>query len=64
MIKKEPLIQCVKRNNMELLWIVRGEKRIYMSSGMGCLSEYNPCGVYYLDEYDNPTGELKTYKRV
>lgn len=35
-----------------------------MSSGMGCLSEYNPCGVYYLDEYDNPTGELKTYKRV
>ena len=32
--------------------------------GMGCISEYNPCGIYYLDCDKTPKGILKAYKRV
>jgi len=63
-VKKAPLVRCLRQNGLELLWIVRGEKRVYMSGGMGCLSEYNPCGVYHLDDDDSPVGKLMTYKRV
>ena len=31
---------------------------------MGCLSEYNPCGIYHLDNSKNPEGFLKMHKRV
>lgn len=37
---------------------------VYISGGMGCISEYNPCGIYYLDSDKTPKGVLKAYKRV
>ena len=64
LVKKAPLLEFLEQNGLTILWIVRGEKRVYISGGMGCLCEYDPCGVYYLDDNNNPRGELKTYKRV
>ena len=64
LVKKAPLLEFLEQNWLTILWIVRGEKRVYISGGMGCLCEYDPCGVYYLDDNNNPRGELKTYKRV
>lgn len=62
--KKEPLLRFLEQNELSILWIVRGEKRVYVSGGMGCLCEYDPCGVYYLDSNNIPGGVLNTYKRV
>lgn len=63
-VRKATLIEFLKKRGLEIVWIVRGEKRAYMIGGIGCISEYNPCGVYYIDRDNNPIGELKTYKRV
>lgn len=64
LVKKAPLLNFLKRNRLAILWIVRGEKRVYVSGGMGCICDYSPCGVYHLDCNNNPKGELKMYKRV
>lgn len=64
LVKKEPLLSFLDQSGLAILWLVRGEKRVYVSGGMGCLSEYDPCGIFYLDVDNNPTGVLKTYKRV
>lgn len=64
LVKKEPLLQFLEQNGLAILWIVRGEKRVYESGGIGCLCEYDPCGVYYLDDDKNPEGFIKAYKRV
>lgn len=64
LVKKAPLLEFLEQNGLTILWIVRGEKRVYVSGGMGCLCEYDPCGIYYLDGSKNPVGTLKTYKRV
>lgn len=63
LVKKEPLLDFLENEDLAILWLVRGEKRI-ISGGMGCLCEYDPCGIYYLDDNHNPQGVLKTYKRV
>lgn len=63
-VRKEPLIDFLEKNGLAVLWIVRGEKRVFISGGMGCLSEHNPCGVYFLDLNKNPQGVLRSYKRV
>ena len=64
LVRKEPLLQFLEQSGLAILWLVRGEKMVFISGGIGCLSEYNPCGIYYLDNYMNPKGVLKTYKRV
>ena len=64
LVKKDPLLQFLEQSDLAILWIVRGEKRVYISGGMGCISEYNPCGIYYLDCDKTPKGILKAYKRV
>ena len=64
LVKKEPLLRFLEQSGLAILWIVRGEKRVYISGGMGCQCIYAPCGVYYLDENNIPEGVLKTYKRV
>lgn len=64
LLKKKPLLHFLKQSGLSIIWLVRGEKRVYISGGMGCICEYNPCGVYYLDIDNNPKGYLKTYKRV
>jgi hypothetical protein len=64
LVKKEPLLWFLEQSGLGILWIVRGEKRVYASGGMGCLCEYDPCGVYYLDGDKNPEGTIKAYKRV
>lgn len=64
LVKKAPLLDFLEQSELTILWIVRGEKRAYVSGGMGCLCEYDPCGIYYLDDSKNPVGTLKTYKRV
>ena len=64
LVKKRPLLKLLHDNSLGILWIVRGVKRVYVSGGMGCLNECNPCGVYYLDDDENPDGFLKMYKRV
>ena len=64
LVKKEPLLQFLGQRGLAILWIVRGEKRVYISGGMGCQCLYAPCGVYYLDDNNVPEGVLKTYKRV
>lgn len=64
LVKKTSLLKFLEQSKLTILWIVRGEKRVYVSGGMGCLCEYNPCGIYYLDDDMNPVGTLKTYKRV
>lgn len=64
LVKKAPLLEFLEQSELTILWIVRGEKRVYVSGGMGCLCEYDPCGIYYLDDGKNPVGTLKTYKRV
>ena len=64
LVKKEPLIKFLEDSDLSILWIVRGEKRVYVGGGMGCLSEYNPCGIYYLDNSKSPEGFLKMHKRV
>lgn len=64
LVKKAPLLEFLEQSGLTILWIVRGEKRVYVSGGMGCLCEFDPCGVYYLDSDKNPVGTLKAYKRV
>ncbi len=64
LVRKEPLLQFLEQSDLALLWLVRGEKMVYISGGMGCISEYNPCGIYYLDCDKTPKGILKAYKRV
>ena len=64
LVKKEPLLRFLKQSGLAILWIVRGEKRVYISGGMGCQCVYAPCGVYYLDNNNVPEGILRTYKRV
>ena len=64
LVKKTPLLEFLEQSGLTILWIVRGEKRVYISGGMGCLCEYDPCGVYNLDSDKNPIGTLKPYKRV
>ena len=64
LVKKEPLLRFLEKNGLSILWIVRGEKRVYISGGMGCQCMYAPCGVYYLDDNNLPEGILRTYKRV
>ena len=64
LVKKAPLLEFLEQNGLTMLWIVRGEKRVYVSGGIGCLCEYDPCGIYYLDDNHNPQGVLKTYKRL
>ena len=64
LVKKDPLLKFLKKSGMSILWVVRGEKRVYVSGGIGCLSEYNPCGIYHLDCNKEPYGFLKIYKRV
>ena len=64
LVKKGPLLSLLDHSDLAILWIVRGEKRVYVSGGMGCLCEYDPCGIYFLDDNNNPKGVLKTYKRV
>lgn len=64
LVKKEPLLRFLEQSGLVILWIVRGEKRVYISGGMGCQCVYAPCGVYYLDDNNVPEGVLKTYKRV
>ena len=64
LVKKEPLLRFLKQSELAILWIVRGEKRVYISGGKGCQCIYAPCGVYYLDNNNVPEGVLRTYKRV
>ena len=64
LVKKEPLLKYLEESGLSILWIVRGDKMVYISGGIGCLCEYNPCGIYYLDDNKNPEGGLKMYKRV
>ena len=64
LVRKEPLLQFLAQSDLAILWLVRGEKMVYISGGMGCISEHNPCGIYYLDSDKNPKGVLKAYKRV
>lgn len=64
LVKKEPLLRFLEQNGLTILWIVRGEKRVYTSGGIGCQCVYAPCGVYYLDDNENPEGVLNSYKRV
>lgn len=64
LVKKELLLRFLEQSGLAILWIVRGEKRVYISGGMGCQCVYAPCGVYYLDDNNVPEGVLKTYKRV
>ena len=64
LVKKEPLIRFLEQQELAILWLIRGEKRAYVSGGIGCLSEGNPCGVFFLDSDNNLEGELKSYKRV
>lgn len=64
LVRKEPLLLFLEQSDLAILWLVRGEKMVYISGGMGCISEYNPCGIYYLDSDKNPKGTLKAYKRV
>ena len=64
LVKKEPLLRFLEQSGLAILWIVRGEKRVYISGGMGCQCVYAPCGVYYLDDNNVPEGVLRTYKRV
>lgn len=64
LVRKEPLLQFLEQSDLAILWLVRGEKMVYISGGMGCISEYNPCGIYYLDSDKTPKGVLKAYKRV
>ena len=64
LVKKDVLLSFLSKNSLSILWLVKGEKRVYMTGGLGCMYEYMPCGVYYLDENNNPNGILKTYKRV
>ena len=64
LVKKEPLLHFLEQSELTILWIVRGEKRVYRSGGMGCPCVYAPCGVYYLDDKNVPEGVLRTYKRV
>lgn len=64
LVRKEPLLRFLEKSGLSILWIVRGEKRIYISGGMGCQCMYAPCGVYYLDDNNLPEGILRTYKRV
>ena len=58
------VLKDIEDSDLSILWIVRGEKRVYVGGGMGCLSEYNPCGIYYLDNSKSPEGFLKMHKRV
>lgn len=64
LVKKEPLLQFLDQSGLSILWIVRGEKRVYINGGIGCQCVYAPCGVYYLDDNNIPEGVLRTYKRV
>ena len=64
LVKKEPLLKFIEENGLSILWIIRGEKMVYVSGGIGCLCEYNPCGIYHLDDNKNVEGDLKIYKRV
>ena len=64
LVKKDSLLKFLEESELTILWVVRGEKRIYMRGGMGCLSENNPCGVYHLNSNNNPEGFLCMYKRV
>ena len=64
LVKKAPLLEFLEQSGLAILWIVRGDKRVYVSGGMGCLCEYDPCGIYYMDVGKNPVGVLKSYKRV
>lgn len=64
LVRKESLLRFLDQNDLSVLWIVRGEKRVYISGGMGCLSEYDACGIYYLNGDINPEGVLRMYKRV
>lgn len=64
LVKKEPLLKFIEENGLSILWIIRGEKMVYVSGGIGCLCEYNPCGIYHLDDNKNVEGDLKMYKRV
>ena len=64
LVRKEPLLRYLAENNLAIVWIVRGEKRVYVSGGMGCIFLYNPCGVFFLDEENNPKGELKMYRGI
>ena len=57
-------LPILKQSELAILWIVRGEKRVYISGGKGCQCIYAPCGVYYLDNNNVPEGVLRTYKRV
>lgn len=64
LVKKEPLLRFLEQSGLTILWIVRGEKRVYISGGMGCQCVCAPCGVYYLDENNRPEGVIKPYQRV
>ena len=64
LVKKDSLINYLNQQNLDIIWIIRGEKRAYVSGGMGCVCWYCPCGVYSLNDENNLEGELKTYKRV
>ena len=64
LVRKEPLLRFLEQCGLAILWIVRGEKRVYISGGMGCQCVYAPCGVFYLDENSIPEGVLESYKRV
>ena len=64
LVKKAPLLRYLEQNGLAILWIVRGQKRIYVTGGMGCLSEHDACGIYYLDGNNNPIGYINMYKRI
>ncbi len=64
LVKKEPLLRYLEESGLSILWIVRGEKMVYIGGNIGCLCEYNPCGIYHLDANNVPEGVLRTYKRV
>lgn len=64
LVKKEPLLKFIEESGLSILWIIRGEKMVYVSGSMGCLCNYNPCGIYHLDDNKNIEGVLKIYKRV
>lgn len=42
LVKKAPLLEFLEQSGLTILWIVRGEKRVYVSGGMGCLCEFDP----------------------
>lgn len=61
MIKKEILIEYLKKNNLDIIWTVLIEKMAYVSHGEQSYFGV-PCGVFYLKNGDIK-GQMNHYER-